>query len=189
MRQKLILAMVLVAATSAAMAANMYRWVDSDGKVHYTDTPPPATAKKVEQKNLGGNYIEADDLPYASRLAAQRFPVTVYATDCGAPCSDARELLKKRGVPYTLRNPEQRDVENALKKLLGGSLQVPVLVIGNSAPLRGYEAGAWNSALDAAGYPSSVPQRNPTKSTPTAGKDQQPAITPEKGSPSAPSLP
>jgi hypothetical protein len=181
--------MVMVAAMSAATAANMYRWVDSHGNVHYTDTPPPPTAKKVEQKNLGGNYIEADDLPYASRLAAQKFPATLYATDCGAPCNNARELLKKRGVPYTLRNPAQEDAADALRKLLGGTLEVPVLVVGNAAPLRGYEAGAWNSALDAAGYPSSVPQRNPPKSPPTSGKDQQPTNIPEKGSLSAPSSP
>jgi hypothetical protein len=189
MRLKLILFVTLIAAMSTAIAANVYHWVDSDGKVHYTDTPPPPSAKKVEQKNLGGNYIESDDLPYASKLAAQKFPVTLYATDCGAPCSNARELLNKRGVPYAFRNPAQKDAADALKKLLGDSLEVPVLVVGNAAPLRGFEAGAWNAALDAAGYPSSVPLRNPTKFPSAAGKDQQPTNAPQKGSPSAPSSP
>jgi hypothetical protein len=34
-------------ALSAAAYGQMYKWVDKDGKTHYTDTPPPADAKSV----------------------------------------------------------------------------------------------------------------------------------------------
>lgn len=30
-------------------AAEMYRWVDKDGRVHYSDQPPPATIKQQKQ--------------------------------------------------------------------------------------------------------------------------------------------
>ncbi|MGE3571780.1 MAG: DUF4124 domain-containing protein, partial [Burkholderiales bacterium] len=36
----LILALLLAFASGAA--AQLYRWVDKDGRVRYTDTPPPA---------------------------------------------------------------------------------------------------------------------------------------------------
>lgn len=34
-------------ALSAAAYGQMYKWVDKEGKTHYTDTPPPSDAKSV----------------------------------------------------------------------------------------------------------------------------------------------
>lgn len=36
---------LLFLALPAAVSAEMYRWVDSQGRVHYSDEPPPAGAK------------------------------------------------------------------------------------------------------------------------------------------------
>jgi hypothetical protein len=44
MPRTLLLAVLL--AVSAAASAQLYRWVDKDGRVHYTATPPPAGATK-----------------------------------------------------------------------------------------------------------------------------------------------
>jgi hypothetical protein len=38
------LAVVLALALSAAAQAQLYKWVDSEGRIHYTDKPPPAGA-------------------------------------------------------------------------------------------------------------------------------------------------
>jgi hypothetical protein len=41
-----VLALALACTFSCAVGAQtLYRWTDADGKVHYTDTPPPSTAK------------------------------------------------------------------------------------------------------------------------------------------------
>lgn len=48
MRQLLTIVSMLVLATAAQ--AGVTRWVDAEGKVHYTDQPPPTSAKS--QKNL-----------------------------------------------------------------------------------------------------------------------------------------
>jgi glutaredoxin len=156
--KRLALLVLCSAVACAAGAAEMYRWVDKDGKVHYTDSPPPATARKVEEKNLGGNNaVSAGDLPYATRMAAKNFPVTLYVSNCGEPCTQARQHLAKRGIPYTAKNPASSQADtDALKKLVG-SPQVPVLVVGGTSPLKGYDAASWDAALDAAGYPKSKP--------------------------------
>jgi len=140
---------------SLAQAAELYRWVDADGKVHYSDQTPPASAKKVEEKNLHSSTINTSELPYATQQAVKKSPVTLYANDCGEPCKQARDLLTQRGIPYTTKNPQTSlsDAE-ALKKLVGATY-VPVLVVG-SAVSKGYEKGAWDAALDAAGYPKSA---------------------------------
>lgn len=42
---KTAIALLVMLSLPFAAAAEMYRWVDSQGKVHYSDSPPPAGAK------------------------------------------------------------------------------------------------------------------------------------------------
>ncbi len=75
--KKSIFLLALLAA-SGAWAAN-YKWTDAEGKVHYTDKPPPpgiesqtlrsvphpgAAASAVEQKSRQAKLEDADALPY-----------------------------------------------------------------------------------------------------------------------------
>jgi hypothetical protein len=47
-----VLALALVGMfVCAAEAQTLYRWTDADGKVHYTDTPPPNSAKASRTVN------------------------------------------------------------------------------------------------------------------------------------------
>ena len=143
---------VLVGVT--ANAQTLYRWVDKDGKVQYSDMPPPANVKNLQQKRLGDNVIEQDKLPYALRMAVQNNPITLYANDCGNGCDAARALLNKRGIPFVDRNP-QKDAEAARAlTALNGALEVPTVAIGSNK-LSGFTESEWNSALDSAGYPRS----------------------------------
>ena len=48
---QLFIALAILLAT-ATVAAQVYKWVDKDGKVQYTDTPPPANATKSEAKKI-----------------------------------------------------------------------------------------------------------------------------------------
>ena len=147
---RIVLLLAVLMTAISAQAAQLYRWVDDKGRVEWRDTPPPATAKKVEKRTVGGSVIETSTLPYSVQQAVRNFPVTLYTSNCGEGCDKARAHLVKRGVPFTQKNP-QDDVD-AYKKLTNGGMEVPLLFVGNDR-LRGYEAGAWDSTLDAAGYP------------------------------------
>ena len=142
---------LLIALTLAipAQAAQLYRWVDDKGRVEWRDTPPPATAKKVEKRTVGGSVIETSTMPYSQQQAVKNFPVTLYAGNCGDGCDKARAHLVRRGIPFTPKDP-QHDVEG-YRKLTDGGMQVPMLFVGRER-LTGYEAGAWDRVLDTAGY-------------------------------------
>ena len=145
-------AAVAIALTAAsASAAQLYRWVDEKGNVEWRDTPPPSNAKNVEQRTLKGNTIETSNLPYSVQQAIKKNPVTLWVYDCGEPCTDARNHVARRGIPFTERN-SQKEIE-ALKKATGDT-QVPVLIVGSSQ-YKGYLDTQWDAALDAAGYPKS----------------------------------
>ena len=160
---KFILVLLCCTLAGLAQAGELFRWVDADGKVHYTDQPPPASAKKVEEKKLTGSTIDTSQLPYATQQAVKKSPVTLYANDCGEPCTQARNHLVQRGIPFTSKNPQTTPTDaEALTKLVGAAY-VPVLVVG-SAVSKGYEKGAWDAALDTAGYPkSALPRKAPAK--------------------------
>lgn len=178
-RIKIILVMVLLAASSTLLAAQLYRWVDEKGNVEWRDTPPPPTAKKVEQRKVGGSTIETSDLPYSLQQAVKRFPVTLWTTDCGEVCNRARAHLARRGVPHTEKNP-QAEAE-AFKKASGGVMEVPLLLVGSNR-LKGYLESAWDAALDSAGYPRTPLvklQPQPKSLTPTpvpAGARRTPPV-------------
>jgi len=148
-----ILPLLLLLAVDAAGGADLYRWVDENGVVNYTPYPPPANIKNVEQKKLGDSTIQTGGPSYSMQQAAKNFPVTLYVTDCGEPCSNARTYLKKRGIPYSEKNPQSPDEVENFKKLTDGGLEVPLLVVGTLKTLKGYLASEWDAALDAAGYP------------------------------------
>lgn len=166
----------LISCLDTQAQTNVYRWTDKDGKVHFSDTPPPSDAKSSSQKRVGGGYVEQENLPYATQIAMRRNPVSLFTgADCGEPCSQGRELLSKRGIPFTERDAQGNPADaEALKKLVGG-LEVPTLVIGESK-IKGFEDQQWQSALDGAGYPrtrlpgQATAARAPAKAAPQATK-------------------
>ena len=135
----------------AQAQTTVYKWTDKDGKVHFSDSLPDADVN-ASQKQMGGGGPDNANLPYATQLAAQRYPVTLYtAASCGDACASARNLLESRGIPYTERDPQRNAPDgDALRKLVG-EIFVPVLVVGDN-PTKGYQEDSWNSALDSAGY-------------------------------------
>ena len=149
MRASLFVAGMLCA--SAALA-QQYRWIDEQGRVHYTDTPPPPTATGVEKKNLARKATGRQDDPQLAK-AAKESPVILYShPDCKAPCDTARAILAKRGVPFQEVSVVDQERYDELKRL-SGDAQVPVLVVGKRVERAPIEA-AYNEALDQAGYPS-----------------------------------
>ena len=157
----LLLVTVAALAASAALAqSTVYRWVDKDGKVQFTDTPPPASATGVTQKRMGGGGEDVQ-LPFATQEAMKRNPATLFvSTDCGGLCDSGRALLARRGIPYAERNAQtDKAAAEEVKKRTGG-LQVPVLLLGEK-PVKGFDEALWNTALDSAGYArTAIPGQN-----------------------------
>lgn len=155
MRAFIIIALFCTLAGTAQ--AGLYRFVDSQGKVHYSDKPL-AGAVDVKQLKLGAPPMPDDSLPYETLRARNNFPVTLYtAPNCGAPCSDARTFLHKRGIPYTEHNLDTNDKIEAYRQANGG-LEIPTLTVGDTR-LKGFLESAWNKELDFAGYPKTAPYR------------------------------
>lgn len=154
----ILMAIWLAAASLSAGAAQLYQWKDAQGRTVYSDQPPPPSIKNAQQKAFKGNVIEIGE-SYDAKTAREKHPVTLYASACGIPCDQARQLLTQRGVPFSGKDPQASPEAQAELKKLTGRLSVPVLVVG-SERIDGFEAGQWQAALDRAGYPKSAPSNS-----------------------------
>jgi glutaredoxin len=179
--------LALLLAAGAALGQTLYRWTDEQGRVHVTDTPPPANAKEVKkERNVGGasSASPGGAEPYSLQLARKNYPVTLYTTPGCEGCNEARKMLNARGVPFKeVSVGDQKSIDD-LKKAVGSN-SVPAVVVGSTVQT-GFEEGAYQRLLDAAGYPRTgvLPPRSQAEPAP-AGAPQE-KVTPAAEEPQAP---
>ena len=130
-------------------SAQMYKWTDAKGVVHFSDQPPPGNARKVELKSF--DDAARVELPYALAEAARNSPVVLYTTAPCESCDQGRALLLQRGIPFAEKTVQSNEDQQKLKDA-GSDGQLPLLMVGGSKRI-GFEAGAWNEALTDAAYP------------------------------------
>jgi hypothetical protein len=148
-----ILLMSLLLLTSV-QAGELYRSIDSGGKVQYSDRPLSGSDDVVEVK-VAKEPPPDESLPYETKRAMQNFPVTLYAfPECGSACNLARDLLVKRGVPFTEKSLVLKEDIDAFRKDSGDS-KLPAATVGKTW-LKGFQAEQWNKELDFVGYPKKV---------------------------------
>jgi glutaredoxin len=156
--------------------AQQYRWVDKNGKVQFTDAPPPAGAKDVRKiesaapPDAAASTGAEAPLPYEVARAQGEFPVTLYTSpSCKEVCELPRAALNKRGVPFKEVQAWNKETIDELKRVSGAN-EVPVLTVGRDV-LRGFEQSAFDAMLDSAGYPSAgtVPPRSQKAPPPPEG--------------------
>lgn len=169
---------------AGAAHAQLYKWVGPDGKVGYSDTPPPSSARQVETRSLTIGGVSAAEFPYELAEALRAHPVTLYTTSNCLPCDDGRKLLVARGIPHTEKTVNSNEDIVQFRQLAGDS-QLPFLTVGKYRE-KGFEAGAWHNALNIAGYPekSRLPRhyRNPAAqaAAPTPPAPDKPQVQPPR---------
>jgi hypothetical protein len=182
--------LLLISGLSTAQVQQVYRYIDTDGRVVYSDKPPPPSARDAQAKRIGSNSIETSDISFAVQQAQERFPVTLYTFACGVVCDTAQGVLNKRGVPHTVVDVSVGDGAERLKRLSGG-LDAPTVQVGDQYAT-GFNEGKWQAMLTDAGYPKTPPPRTnpvghppvPVATAPSATSQSvaAPAAAPPKGS-------
>ena len=180
---------VFMLAAGHLYAQQVYKSVDKNGRVTYSEVPPlPGSGDK-----LSGESTANPSLPYSLQQIVSRYPVTLYTTADCAPCINARLMLTQRGIPFTERTVSSNEDIEAYKKL-NGDTSLPLGTIATQQ-LKGYEETEWTKYLDAAGYPkSSTLPRNyrnpePMSLTPKKAVEKTEKEVADKAAPSRPARP
>lgn len=162
--------------------AQLYKWVGTDGKITYSDVPPPATAKQVERKAIGGGgETDTSGLPFELANAVKSSPVTLYTAPKCAPCTQARAMLVARGIPFSEKTVVSNDDIEKLRQV-SGDAQLPFVLVG-ATKQQGYSQEVWNGVLSAAGYPeTSMLPKTYRQAPATAAAPPPPPAAPAAGS-------
>jgi glutaredoxin len=127
------LSLIGLALLAAPAMAGVYKWTDSQGRIHYSDTPPPAA--KATQLKLQSYTGPAQ----VSQSANADRGVTLYTTEWCGVCKRAKVFMKENGVPFSEWDVEKSDYGAAKFKQLGGR-GVPLITIGPQV-MKGFDAG------------------------------------------------
>ena len=143
------LLVALIAAPPAV--ADVYKWTDAQGGVHYSDSAPPDT--KAQQVRLKINSIQGPAVVSTlgpGNAAKAKDKVRIYtAVWCGY-CKKAKAHLAAKRVPYDEVDVEGSDGARREFARLGGR-GVPVILVGNQR-MDGFSADELDAMLAAAGW-------------------------------------
>ncbi len=144
----LLLAMLIA---SAPAGAGVYKWTDAQGRVHYSDDPPPEA--KAQQIKVKINSIQGPAVVSTLRstsAAKAKDKVRIYtAVWCGY-CKRAKAHLAAKGVAYDEMDVETSERGRSEFAQLGGR-GVPVILVGNQR-MDGFDANGLDAMLAGAGW-------------------------------------
>ncbi|RJO71134.1 MAG: DUF4124 domain-containing protein [Myxococcales bacterium] len=160
-----LLVFFFLALCSGLAFAEMYQWVDENGVVHMSNTPP-GNAKKLKQKVVQVEETRrettpdepeengAEDRQEAKKGKKAPTPpadysaarVELYTTAWCGVCRRARAFLQSKGVPFTEYDIEKDEQAAKRKKELGAGNGVPVAVI-NGKTVLGFSSASYENAL------------------------------------------
>lgn len=161
----------------AASAWAQYKYVDQGGTINYSDRPPASGDAKRLNMTATGNGSET--LPFGLKASMDKYPVTTYSSPDCPPCEDLRKHLAKRGVPFTDKLVKTPADEKIFKSLGFANPDFPTMTVGSQKQV-GYEPGALDRLLDAAGYPRKSQLPNTFTQAPASALSGEPAMVSER---------
>ena len=149
---RLATAALLLGGIAVGAMAQTYKVVGPDGKVTYTDKPPTASQIKAPTNGAATTAPGVAGVPFETRQAMSKYPVTLYSTKPCPACDNARQALRQRGVPfneYTIND----DADLSAYRSRFSATTFPSISVG-SKNMVGYNPNDLSGYLDAAGYPA-----------------------------------
>lgn len=136
---RVIIFLLLSVLAGSAGAAQVYRWVDDQGKTHFSDKPP-AHLRDLEAQQVDG----------VTTTRGARARVVMLSTRTCSICKKAKGWLRAKGVPFIEYDIDSSSVgKREFKRVQGNG--VPVILVGADV-VYGFRKGQLKSLLVEAGY-------------------------------------
>lgn len=129
--------------------AEIHKWVDENGRVHYSDQKP-TTQKTEVLKNIEPQtytHTTVFDLPdflgfFKSPEKTKKKKVVMYSTQKCSYCKRARRYFKSKNIPFVEKDiNKSKQNEKEWQKLGGGG--VPIILIGKKR-MNGFSASRFD---------------------------------------------
>lgn len=145
MRMLSCLPLMLAVLVAAPVEAEMYRWVDEDGTVHFSDRAPEGEAERIELEPINAVAPVDGSEPHEtgestrSGSSARTARVTMYSTSWCGYCRQAREYFRAERIPFTEHDIEESASARAAYDRLGAG-GVPLIKVGERT-MNGFSVG------------------------------------------------
>lgn len=165
---RLLVVLFVLIFTSPTSSVEIYRWVDDEGVVHFSDTPllerpeeieeehpPPAdsnppdnstAAAENQSANLRPGFFDIlEKSPQASE-APEAPSVEIYVTSWCGYCKKAKQFFRSKGIKFAVYDIEKDERAARRMMALTSKKAVPFVVI-NGHGIQGYSIEAYEAAL------------------------------------------
>jgi len=115
--------------------AGVYKWKDAQGRMQYSDSPPPA-AKSTQLK-----LQSFTGTAQVSQAIGADSGVTIYTTQWCGVCKRAKAFFAQHGVPFREWDVEKTEFGAIKFQQLGGS-GVPLITVGTQK-MAGFDADSF----------------------------------------------
>lgn len=129
MKKPLIIVFLLL--SSIALQAEIYKWTDQNGKVHYSDQAPKTQKAETIQPKVnsiakpGNHYSDGT----TTTAVAKKQKVIMYSTKWCGYCKKASRYFKQNNIPFKEYDIESNKAAKKRYDALGGS-GVPLILVG-----------------------------------------------------------
>jgi glutaredoxin len=129
---------VFLLIASMPAPAEIYKWIDADGRVQLSDRPPvEGGAEEVELPPINTYEAVSIELPAGSQDRQTRRPqsggskkVVMYSASWCGVCARARRFFKAEGIPFRELDVEKSSKARAEWKRMKAT-GVPVILVGS----------------------------------------------------------
>lgn len=126
-------------------AGELYKWVDEDGTLHFSDRKPDDRAESVDLEPLNiADPVDTSDAPTAGNGpddAEVDEAVTMYSTSWCGYCKQARRYFTAEGIPFREHDIEKSSrARRAYNRLGGGG--VPLIKVDDRT-MNGFSVGGF----------------------------------------------
>jgi glutaredoxin len=133
---KFLVCLGLLLSYAASSPADVYKWTDEKGIIHYSDKKP----EDQEVVEIVGDTRTYESVSYdTSSVDAGKNVVIFSASWCGT-CKKAKTYMRRQGIPFTEYDIEKSSRAKSLYKQLGAT-GVPVILVGKERMNGFSEAG------------------------------------------------
>lgn len=108
--------------------AEIYKWVDADGNIQFSDTAPRGRA--AEEVKLEINSITIPRVSINPNSTATSRRVVIYTTDWCGYCKKAKKFMRKNKIAFTEYDIEKSARAKREYQRLNGR-GVPLIVVGD----------------------------------------------------------
>lgn len=122
---------IVLCLLSVSAVGEIYRWVDDQGRVHFSDSALEPDAEQVEVRVQTVETVRVEYLPeWSQALVPEKAGVVMYSTSWCGVCRRAERYFQEQGIAYTEKDIETNPAWREEYDQLGGS-GVPLIVVGD----------------------------------------------------------